>query len=178
MHRREFLAGAAFGALILGANKAMAFDIFSKNKPHKANSGADFGFDRDNFPFRLSDEQWRARLSPDQYYILRGEGTERSCSSPLNGVEGEGKFYCAGCGYLLFATEAKYDSKTGWPSFYQPVDDKAVGTYTDYKLIYPRTEVHCANCGSHLGHVFPDGPPPTGLRYCINGLALEYQREE
>lgn len=128
----------------------------------------------DQFPFQLTDEEWRARLTPEQYHIMREEGTEASCSSPLNGVYGHGKFYCAGCGFLLFSTDAKFDSKTGWPSFYQPVDENAVGSSTDYKLGVPRTEVHCANCGSHLGHVFQDGPPPTGLRYCMNGLALEY----
>ena len=172
MHRRAFLAGVACAALMTGASKAMAFDIFSKNKslPHSSRKG--------DFPFQLTDEEWRARLSPEQYEILRGEGTEKSCSSPLNGIEGHGKFYCAGCGHHLFSTDAKYDSKTGWPSFYQPADEYAVGTSTDYKLGYARTDVHCANCGSHLGHVFKDGPPPTGLRYCINGLALEYQQEQ
>lgn len=129
------------------------------------------------FPFHLTDEEWRARLTPEQYEILRGEGTEKSCSSPLLGVEGHGTFYCAGCGQKLFTTDTKFDSKTGWPSFYAPADEDAIGTSTDYKLGYARTEVHCANCGSHLGHVFHDGPPPTGLRYCINGLALDYQQE-
>lgn len=132
----------------------------------------------DQFPFKLTDEEWRKRLTPEQYKILRSEGTEASCSSPLNGIKGHGKFFCAGCGSLLFSTDAKFDSKTGWPSFYQPVDEKAVGSSTDYKIGYPRTEVHCANCGSHLGHIFKDGPPPTGLRYCINGLALEYQQDK
>lgn len=130
-----------------------------------------------SFPFQLTDEQWKKRLTPDQYRVLRTEGTEASCSSPLLGVEGHGKFYCAGCGYLLFSTDSKFDSKTGWPSFYKPVDDNAVGTSTDYKLGYARTEVHCANCGGHLGHVFNDGPPPTGLRYCINGVAMDYAKE-
>lgn len=132
----------------------------------------------DKFPFKLTDKEWKERLTPEQYRILRSEGTELSCSSPLNGVEGEGKFYCVGCGHLLFSTDTKFDSKTGWPSFYQPENDYAVGTDTDYKLGYPRTEVHCANCGGHLGHVFNDGPKPTGQRYCINGVAMEFAREE
>lgn len=129
------------------------------------------------FPFQLSDEQWRARLSPQQYAILRSEGTEMSCSSPLNDVKGAGYFDCAGCGQSLFSSRAKYDSRSGWPSFFQPIEESAIGTSTDHKIGYARTEVHCANCGSHLGHVFPDGPPPTGLRYCINGLSLEYKQE-
>jgi len=130
-----------------------------------------------SFPFQLTDEEWRERLSPEQYKILRDEGTEKSCSSPLNGVEGQGKFYCSGCGHALFATDTKFDSGTGWPSFHTPIDEHAVGTSTDYKIGMARTEVHCANCGSHLGHVFKDGPKPTGLRYCINGLALSYEQE-
>jgi len=170
MDRRKFLLGAALSALVIGSGKAMAFDIFSKDKPAASRQS------KGNFPFQLTDEQWRTRLSAEQYNILRSEGTEKSCSSPLNGVEGQGKFYCAGCGHHLFSTDTKFDSKTGWPSFYQPVDEHAVGTSTDYKLIAPRTEVHCANCGSHLGHVFEDGPKPTGLSYCINGLALEYEQ--
>jgi len=130
--------------------------------------------DASSFPFQLTDEEWRARLTDEEYYILRSEGTEKACSSPLNGIEGQGEFYCKGCGHHLFSTATKFDSGTGWPSFYEPVDEYAIGTSTDYKIGVARTEVHCANCSSHLGHVFKDGPPPTGLRYCINGLALEY----
>ncbi|MFQ5625082.1 MAG: peptide-methionine (R)-S-oxide reductase MsrB [Methyloligellaceae bacterium] len=122
---------------------------------------------------KLSDAQWRERLSPERYNILRKEGTERAHSSPLNHEKRTGTFHCAGCDLALFDSETKYDSGTGWPSFYRPIAGH-VETKTDYKLIFPRTEYHCARCGGHQGHIFKDGPPPTGLRYCNNGLALNF----
>jgi peptide-methionine (R)-S-oxide reductase len=120
-----------------------------------------------------TDEDWRQTLSPEQYQVLRKHGTERPGSSPLNHEKREGMFKCAGCGQPLFASDTKFDSGTGWPSFYEPLDD-AVATETDRSLFMNRTEVHCAKCGGHLGHVFPDGPRPTGLRYCMNGVALDF----
>lgn len=128
-----------------------------------------------SFPFTLSDEEWKKRLTPEQYRVLRTEGTEQSCSSPLNDEKRDGVFYCAGCGQPLFSTAHKFESGTGWPSFSQPVNGTVIGKSTDYKLGYPRTEIHCARCGGHLGHVFEDGPQPTGLRYCLNGAALDFQ---
>ncbi|WP_230292417.1 peptide-methionine (R)-S-oxide reductase MsrB [Croceicoccus sp. Ery5] len=125
------------------------------------------------FPFTLSDAQWRKRLTAAEYRILREAGTERAFSSPLDKEKRAGIFACAGCGHRLFSSRTKYDSHTGWPSFYRPLQG-AIGTSTDYKIGYPRTEVHCANCGGHLGHVFDDGPKPTGKRYCMNGLALDF----
>jgi peptide-methionine (R)-S-oxide reductase len=124
-----------------------------------------------------SDEEWRRLLTPDQYYILREEGTERPGTSPLNKEKRSGTYYCAGCDQPLFTSEMKYDSGTGWPSFYDVIDG-AVETRTDFKLILPRTEYHCARCGGHHGHVFKDGPPPTGLRYCNNGVALKFVPDE
>lgn len=121
-----------------------------------------------------TDQDWQRELSPEAYRVLRQHGTERAGTSPLNGEKREGEFLCAGCGQPLFDSKAKYESGSGWPSFYAPKDG-AVGTQTDRSLLMTRTEVHCANCNGHLGHVFPDGPRPTGLRYCMNGAALKFE---
>ncbi len=130
----------------------------------------------EHFPFELSDAQWRAKLTPEQYAVLRGHGTERPGSCALNYEKRAGTFSCVGCGQKLFKSGKKFESGTGWPSFDQPLED-AVATTEDRSHFMTRTEVHCANCGGHLGHVFPDGPPPTGLRYCINGVAMEFEPE-
>ena len=127
-----------------------------------------------HFPVEKTDDQWRAALKPEEYRVLRGHATERAFTSPLNDEKRTGTFVCAGCGAPLFSSAAKYDSGTGWPSFWQPLPD-AVGTSIDRSLFMVRTEVHCARCGGHLGHVFPDGPRPTGQRYCMNGVALRFQ---
>ena len=121
-----------------------------------------------------TDEEWRRTLTPEQFHVLREHGTERPGTSPLNLEKRPGNFHCAGCGQLLFSSDAKFESGTGWPSFVDPAE-QAVGTTDDRSLFMTRTEVHCAACGGHLGHVFPDGPPPTGLRYCMNGVALEFK---
>jgi peptide-methionine (R)-S-oxide reductase len=128
-----------------------------------------------DFSYKMTDDQWKQKLSPEQYRVLREEGTERAFTSSLNKEEREGVYHCAGCEQPLFSSAAKYDSGTGWPSFFQPVESGAVGTTTDYKLVYPRTEVHCSNCGGHLGHIFDDGPAPTGKRFCINGVSLSFK---
>lgn len=129
----------------------------------------------DDFPFSLSEEEWRERLSPEAFKVLRKHGTERAFTSPLNDEKREGVFHCAGCNNPLYASADKFDSGTGWPSFTKAVSDEAIGTREDRSFFMIRTEVHCANCGGHLGHVFPDGPAPTGKRHCINGVALRFQ---
>jgi peptide-methionine (R)-S-oxide reductase len=124
-------------------------------------------------PFRLSKKDWQSALTEEQFYILRKEGTERAFTSPLNDEKREGEFVCAGCGLALFKSDMKYDSGTGWPSFFTSIEGR-LASKIDFKIGYPRREYHCARCGGHHGHVFKDGPQPTGLRYCNNGVALKF----
>ncbi|HEX8446417.1 MAG TPA: peptide-methionine (R)-S-oxide reductase MsrB [Sphingomonas sp.] len=157
--RRGFLGVAGLG---LGG----AIGLFGLN-------GFGTAAPRGDFPFKLSDAQWRQRLTPAAYRVLRQEGTETPFTSPLNDEHRAGTFQCAGCALPLFSSRTKFDSGTGWPSFWQPLKG-AVGTTTDRTLGMSRTEVHCARCGGHQGHVFEDGPKPTGLRYCMNGVAMKF----
>ncbi len=161
--RRKFCIGFMAGGLLLIAGKGSAMGLFGK-------SGKKGGA----FPYILSEEEWRAKLSPEAYHVLRERGTERAFTSKLNDEKRRGLFHCAGCNSALFDRDHKFESGTGWPSFWQPVTPQAVGISTDYAIGVGRTEVHCANCGGHLGHVFEDGPKPTGLRYCTNGVALTF----
>lgn len=153
--------------LFIGAAFAVPLFYLSKVK-------ADHGMIK---KISLSKKEWKERLTPEQFHILRKEGTEPPFTSALNDEYRKGTFVCAGCQLPLFHSDTKYDSKTGWPSFYDVIEGH-VGTKTDFKLIYPRTEYHCARCDGHQGHVFKDGPEPTGLRYCNNGLALEFIPDE
>ena len=153
--RRLLLAGAGALAALAGLRWLTGSDVEAAG----------------SFEIQKSDAEWRRLLTKQQYEVLRLHRTESPGSSPLDSEKRKGTFSCAGCSLALFSSETKYDSKTGWPSFYRPLPN-AIGTATDYVLLVPRTEVHCRRCGGHLGHVFPDGPPPTGQRYCINGVAL------
>jgi len=160
MNRRSLLTGGvALAALI----------VASKSGETKPMTTTDQAIDWK----KLSDAEWRKRLTPEQYYVLRGHGTERAGTSPLNREKREGTFACAGCDLPLFSSKTKFESGTGWPSFHTPLPD-AVGTQTDRSFFMTRTEVHCSRCLGHLGHVFNDGPPPTGLRYCMNGVAMKF----
>ena len=124
---------------------------------------------------KRSDAEWRELLTPEQFKVGVRDGTERAFTSPLNDEKRYGVFHCVGCDTPLWSSEHKFDSGTGWPSFWQPIRETAIETKTDFKLLYPRTECHCATCGLHMGHVFKDGPPPTGQRWCINGVVLYFK---
>ncbi|TWT02613.1 peptide-methionine (R)-S-oxide reductase MsrB [Reyranella sp. CPCC 100927] len=129
------------------------------------------------YPVEKPDADWQKELTREQYMVLRKHATERAGTSPLNKEYGKGDYVCAGCGHPLFDSTTKFDSGTGWPSFWEPKAE-AVGTTEDRSFFMRRVEVHCANCGGHLGHVFDDGPQPTGLRYCMNGAAMKFLKEE
>jgi peptide-methionine (R)-S-oxide reductase len=152
--RRHFTASAAgFAATVLG--------------------GAAHAKSKGTFEVTKTDDEWRKILTPAQFDVLRKEGTERPGSSPLDKTYTAGTYHCAGCDLPVYSSETKYDSKTGWPSFWKPLDN-AIGTSVDNSLFGSRTEVHCRRCGGHLGHVFDDGPAPTGKRYCMNGIAMKF----
>lgn len=188
MKRRSFLAGLAATPLL---TPIFAVGCSGCSRGESSASGSTTGarasngppppspVDPDNPPpvgdrLELSEAEWRARLDDAEFYVLREKGTERPFTHPLNGEHRSGTFYCAGCGAPLFASTQKFDSGTGWPSFWQPIETGRVAEESDTAFGMVRTEVLCARCDGHLGHVFPDGPPPTGLRYCINGVSLEF----
>jgi peptide-methionine (R)-S-oxide reductase len=133
--------------------------------------------DREDFEVARTDQEWRRTLTPEQFQVLRERGTELPGASPLNREKRDGTFACAGCDQPLFSSETKFESGTGWPSFWAPLE-RAVESTTDRSFGMTRSEIHCARCGGHLGHVFPDGPKPSGMRYCMNGAALKFQPKD
>jgi peptide-methionine (R)-S-oxide reductase len=160
--RRTLLGSAALGgaAAVVAATFGFRDSVASSSKS--------------KFEIAKTDAAWKRQLTPAQYYVLREHGTERAGTSPLDGEKRKGTFHCAGCDLPLFSSATKYDSGTGWPSFWQPLAN-AVGTSEDSTLFMTRIEVHCRRCGGHLGHVFDDGPAPTGKRYCMNGVAMTFK---
>jgi peptide-methionine (R)-S-oxide reductase len=178
MLRRDFLIRLSAAPLVLApmrsgwtAGDAKSIAEIQANWMKLLAPGADVAKTAD--ALSLSDDEWRKRLTAEQYSVLRHEGTEYPFTSPLNSEKRAGVFVCAGCALPLFTSQMKFDSGTGWPSFFTLIPDR-LATKQDFKLVYPRTEYHCVRCGGHHGHVFDDGPPPTGLRYCNNGVALKF----
>ncbi|PKQ08040.1 MAG: peptide-methionine (R)-S-oxide reductase [Alphaproteobacteria bacterium HGW-Alphaproteobacteria-12] len=160
MSRRGFLGGTAVAGVLAAAGIARM--------------GGKAGAAEGEFEVTKTKAEWKTELTPEQYYVLREAGTERAGSSPLNGEKRAGTFHCGGCDLALFSSDTKFESGTGWPSFTAPLEN-AVGTSADRGFFTTRTEVHCRRCGGHLGHVFDDGPPPTGKRYCMNGVAMMFR---
>jgi peptide-methionine (R)-S-oxide reductase len=161
------LTKRSFVAAGLAAAGGMAMGWFGSQTKAEAAAG-------ETFEITKTDAEWHKILTPEQFYVLREHGTERAGTSPLNHEKRAGMFFCAGCDLPLYSSETKYESGTGWPSFWKPLD-KAIGTSKDSSFFMTRTEVHCRRCGGHLGHVFEDGPKPTGLRYCMNGAAMAFK---
>ena len=178
MKRRQFVSHALFGLAGASVLRAVAAATPATPSVPAKPSATGAVASPASSPLKIekivkTDEEWRKVLTPEQFYILRKEGTESPFSSPLNKEKRKGTFVCAGCDLPLFDSSTKFDSGTGWPSFYRAIEGR-VDTSVDHKLIFPRTEYHCARCGGHQGHVFDDGPKPTGLRYCNNGIALKF----
>lgn len=162
--RRDF---SKFGLALVGAAAGAKLASATDDNNNKS----------ERFEIMKTEDEWRAQLTPEQFYVLRKHGTERAGTSPLNKNYAAGTYVCAGCDLPVYSSETKFDSGTGWPSFSQPIDN-AVGTSVDKSFFMTRTEVHCRRCGGHLGHVFEDGPEPTGLRYCMNGVAMKFMPKE
>jgi peptide-methionine (R)-S-oxide reductase len=170
MKRRKLLEA---GTAVVGGTwllNNLTAEIFPKDVGTMATSN-------EQFTVNKTEDQWREQLTPEQFRVLRQHGTERAGSSPLDKVYEPGTYNCSGCGTPLFTSNTKFNSGTGWPSFYAPIEG-AIATTTDRSFFMTRVEVHCATCGGHLGHVFPDGPAPTGQRYCMNGVSLEFVPEQ
>lgn len=165
MRRREFLTGAAALAVMAAAGSFLLSRLSGPASAEEPGRG---------FPVTKTEDEWRSQLSPQQFAVLRKEDTERAFTSPLNDEHRKGTFFCAGCDQAVYASDKKFDSGTGWPSFWEAVPN-AVATSEDRSFLMLRTECHCSRCGGHLGHIFDDGPQPTGKRHCINGVAMTFK---
>ncbi|MEM7709355.1 MAG: peptide-methionine (R)-S-oxide reductase MsrB [Pseudomonadota bacterium] len=164
--RRDLIVGSALAAsaLFVGGSAALL------SRPSSAGAAASGDFEVD-----LDSDEWARRLTDAEFAVLRREETEEPFSSPLDALYEPGMYHCAGCGNRVYSSEHKFDSGTGWPSFWRAISPQAIGTRIDHPLIFPLTEVHCARCGGHFGHIFEDGPEPSGERHCLNGIALEFR---
>lgn len=174
MNRRNFLISSlAVGAVVTVTRLPLIASLGQKVEPRKNDRNKSKGVEK----LSKTDAEWKESLTPEQYQVMREKGTERPFTSSLNSTHEEGTFECAACGLPLFSSKTKFDSGTGWPSFYEPIAKENVREETDRSIWETRTEVLCARCEGHLGHVFPDGPKPTGLRYCMNGVALKFRKD-
>ena len=170
MNRRKFIKTTLFTSSAITFSPYFA--LASKGQENMFDqSGKLIDFDK----WQLTEKQWKEILSEQQFYILRQEGTERAYSNDMEANKQNGIYHCSACDLPVYSSEHKFESNTGWPSFWQPIDIKYIGTKLDFKAFWPRTEVHCARCKGHQGHVFKDGPQPTGLRYCINSVSLTFR---
>ncbi len=179
MKGRAWMTVLALAALATAGCQRVAAENHAERRAESRAQGAKVNGNPSTIEkIQKTDEEWKKQLTPEQYKVLRKHGTEPAWTGKYNDHKAKGTYVCAACGLHLFSSDTKFDSGTGWPSFWKPINETNVGESVDRSLFMVRTEVHCARCGGHLGHVFPDGPPPTGQRYCMNGVSLKFEPEK